>query len=270
MIHVVFGDSATGSLKYTFRYQSHEIIGFPIDFSVGPITNIDKKSGVESYFTWLKSSFHTWWDYCENQQTDYEQSLQRLIEIKDGEQLTIWTCNNATEQIGLRIICYLLKDKQVKLSVVNTYRAMLDFTNKDVRFEIRHTGECNAEQLAHFYEYATCQISEDMRRTLGEDGEKLLNNTSILRSWQQGEIIDELESRDDSFIMECARRLHNERQHIDFMLAARLIGEVLGLSKQTFSDVWIEYRVRSLIHSGQMTYEGNLQSMRMYKIKVMQ
>ena len=267
MIHIVFGDSATGSLKYTFREQSHKIIGFPIDFSVGPITNIDKNSGVESYFTWLKSSFHTVWDYCENQRTGYQQSLQKLLEIKDGESVTIWTCNNATEQIGLRIICYLLKDKQVKLSVVNTYRAMLDFTNKDVRFEIRHTGECNAEQLAHFFEYATCPISEDMRRTLGEDGVKLLHSTGIVRSWQQEEIIDDLESRDDSFIMECIRRLHTERQNTDFMIATRLIGEVLGLSEQTFSDVWIEYRVRSLIHSGQLAYEGNLQSMRMYKVK---
>jgi len=42
---------------------------------------------------------------------------------------------------------------------------------------------------------------------------------------------------------------------------------VYGQSEQAVSDAWIEYRVRSLIHSGQLAYEGNLESMRMYKIK---
>lgn len=46
-----------------------------------------------------------------------------------------------------------------------------------------------------------------------------------------------------------------------------MIGEVVGLSEQVVSDAWIEYRVRSLIHLGLLSYEGDLQSMRMYKIK---
>lgn len=80
MIHLVFGASATGSLKYTLHKQNHKIIGFPIDFSVGPITNVHKKSGIDNYFTWLKSSFHPVWGYFEDDQAVYRQALQQLAD----------------------------------------------------------------------------------------------------------------------------------------------------------------------------------------------
>ena len=271
MIHLVFGESATGSLKYAFRKQNHKIIGFPMDFSIGTITNIHENRGIKSYFTWLEYSFHTVWGNFENNQTEYQQSLQKLLDIKDDDQVTIWTCENATEQIGLRIICNLLEEKQVELSIVNTYKAMLEYTkHKKTRFEIRFTGECNAEQLAHFYEFYTFSISNELKRTLGQDGEELLQSTSNVRSWKQGKIINESETRDDSFIMECVRRLHSESKNIEFINATRVIGEVIGLSEQVVSDAWIEYRVRSLIYAGQLAYEGSLYSMRMYKVKPVQ
>lgn len=266
MFHLVFGESATGSLKHTFRQQNHKIIGFPIDFSIGPITNIHKNSGIKNYFSWIEQSFHTVWGNFENSQTSYLQSLQKLQDIRNGDQVTIWTCENATEQIGLRIVCNLLVEKQVDLRVVNTYKAMLEYTKHSV--ENRYTGECNTEQLAHFYEFSSCRVSEKLKKTLGQEGAKLLQSTSIVRSWKQGEIIDEIEERDDSFIMECVRNLQNE--NTNFINATRVIGEVIGESQQVVSDAWIEYRVRSLIHSGQLAYEGNLQSMRMYKIKDIQ
>ena len=268
MIHLIFGDSAIGSLKHALSEHNHKIIGFPIDFSIGPIRNVNENSGIKSYFTWLENSYHTVWGNFEDNQTMYQQSLQKLADIKHGDQVTIWTCENATEQIGLRIICNLLKEKKVEINVVNTYEAMRDYTErKKLRIEIRHTGECNAEQLAHFYEFSIFRISDGLTRTLEQDGEKLLQSTSIVRSWKQGKIINELETRDDSFIMECVRKLHSERKNTDFLNATSVIGEVVGLSEQVVSDAWIEYRVRSLIHLGQLAYEGDLQSMRMYKIK---
>lgn len=269
MIHIVFGESATAGLRHAFRGQSHKVIGFPIDFSVGPITGIHENNGIENYFAWLKSSYRTEWNEFKDYEKVYRQSLQTLLEIKDGEHVTIWTCENATEQIGFRIICYLLKDSKVNLNAVNTYSAMLDFSeHKDVRTEIRLTGECSAEQLAYFYEFSVYPVSEKKRRDLEQDGKKQIQSTSLVRSWQQGEIIDEAESRDDKFIMDCVRRLHCERRNTDFIITPRVIGEVIGHSEHTFSDLWIEYRIRSLIGSGQLIYEGNLQSMRKYKIKI--
>lgn len=269
MIHLVFGDSATGILKHALREQSHRIIGFPIDFCVGPITNIHEKSGINNYFTWLKSSFNTGQYLFKGDQTNYQQSLQRLLKIEDGEQVTIWTCENATEQIGLRISCYLLKDKDVDLGIINTFHEMHDYMkHRDIQIDIRHTGECNAEQLAHFFKHSTCPISEEVKGEYVQDGQRLLRSKSMLRSWWQEEIVDDLETRDDLFILECAKKIHNEMHDLEFINATKVIGEVIGNSEQSVSDSWIEYRIRSLIYSDRLVYEGNLQSMRMYKIKV--
>ena len=68
--------------------------------------------------------------------------------------------------------------------------------------------------------------------------------------------------------MECATTLHNEMSDQEFINAPIVIGEVLGHLDQSLSDSWIEYRLRWLINSNQFAYKGDLQSMRMYEIKI--
>lgn len=270
MIHLIFGAAATTSLKHALRKKDDRVIGFPIDFSIGPITDIHKESGIHDYFSWLNSSFHTMWRYLEGDQTTYYYSLRKLLEIEDGEQVTIWTCENATEQIGLRISCYLLKDKEVDLSYINTFQAIKDYTkHMDIKIDIRQTADCNAEQLIHFYEHSTYPITEKMKNDYVRDGKNLLDSKSVVRTWWNGEIVEDVETRDDSFILDCANRLHNENGNQEFINATKVIGEVLGRSEHLVSDIWIEYRIRSLIQSNQLAYEGDLQAMRKYKIKVL-
>ncbi|WP_059106200.1 DUF1835 domain-containing protein [Shouchella shacheensis] len=269
MIHLVFGRSARSGLKHAFRKQNHKVIGFPIDFSVGPIKTIHEERGINHYFSWVNSSFQSVLGSFEDGQTCYRQSLQELSEVDDGEHVTIWTCENASEQVGLRISCSLLKDKNVDLKLVNTFTAMDDYMkHEDVRMEIRSTGDCNAEQLTHFYKHSTVPLSEEMRNDYVQEGERLLRSKSMVRSWRQGEIVDDLETRDDAFILECTRRVLNEIANEEFILATRVIGTVMADSEQSLSDVWIAYRIRSLIHSHQLAYEGSLQSMRLLNIKV--
>ncbi|MFB1051997.1 DUF1835 domain-containing protein [Paraliobacillus sp. JSM ZJ581] len=268
MIHVVFGKSAEASLKFALPGKNHKIIGFPIDFSIGPIKNIHKKSGMKHYFTWLKSSCETMWSCIEEDKITCEQALQQLAEIKNGDRLTIWTCDNSAEQIGLRICYYLLKNSEVTINTVNTFKAMKDYTKHgDVYIEIRHTGECNPKQLAHFYEHSLYPISARMRGSLEQEGERLIQSESFFRSWKKGRIFHQQESSWDAFIINCAKKISGIGDS-EFIHAVRLIGEVMGHSEQPLSDAWIEYRIRSLIHSGHLVYEGDLQSIRMYKIKV--
>ena len=185
----------------------------------------------------MKSSYHTMWHFFENNQRAYQQALQSLLEIKDGEQVTIWTSENESEQIALRISCYLLRDNKVELNCVNTFDAMIDYTkNEDVRIDIRHTGDCNAEQLVHFYKYSMYPVPKEMKSYYAEDGERLLNSNSLVRTWQGGKIVDDKETRDDSFILECAMRIHNEMSKLKFVNATRVIGAVLGHSDQALSD----------------------------------
>ncbi|MHA6252462.1 DUF1835 domain-containing protein [Oceanobacillus sp. CAU 1775] len=269
MNHIIFGAAAAGSLKHALRKKDHQVIEFPIDFSVGPIANIHEEIGVNQYFSWLKSSFLVGREMLDNNRTIYLNSLQQLLKLEDGEQVTIWTSENAAEQIGLRISCYLLKDKNIELSFVNTFHAMTDYTkHMEVKVDIRHTGECSTEQLLQFYEHSNLPILEKKRIEYEQEGEMLLNTSSIVRTWRNEEIVHEEETRDDSFILESVKKLHHARGNQEFINATRVIGEVIGNSELPISDSWIEYRIRALIHSKKLAFEGDHQSMRRYKIKL--
>ncbi|WP_115772359.1 DUF1835 domain-containing protein [Oceanobacillus arenosus] len=52
-------------------------MGFPIDFSVGPINNMHKESGIKDYFSWLAASFHQMWESFEVDQPAYQQAVQQ-------------------------------------------------------------------------------------------------------------------------------------------------------------------------------------------------
>lgn len=256
MIHVVFGKSVAGSLQFGLKDKSQEIIIFPIDFSIGPITNIHEENGAEAYFTWLKANIDPCWSNVDDGKLMFEHAIRCLQEVKSGDQITIWICENATEQIGLRLCCYLLGDKEVKLNLVNTFLAMQDF-HKDKIVAIRHTGECDAMELAYFYQHNSIPVLNEVRIKLAQEGKELIRSKHCARSWRRGEVIHELETKDDAFILDCARKDHLEMDESKFILVARLIGEVIGSSEQYVSDAWIEYRVRSLISLGHLIREGD-------------
>lgn len=268
MIHIIFGNAAAGSLKHALRKTKDQVIGFPIDFSVGPIENIHKESGIENYYAWLEETFNEFWGFSKDERNDYQAAIQSLLEINAGEEITIWTSEDASEQMGLRISCYLLKDKKVDLQLVNTFDAMNDYMmDSEIQIEIRHSGECATEHLLHFYKHASIPVSEQMKITFENDGEELLKNKSMVRNWQDGKIVDDVVTRNDAFIMKCIEK-SNENSPTEFILAARIIGEVLGHTEYRISDAWIEHRIRSLIDSGKLEYEGVIHSMRGYKIRV--
>ena len=132
---------------------------------------------------------------------------------------------------------------------------------------IRHSGECNAKQLAHFYNCSSLSITQNMRTAFEEDGKNLLHSTSHVRTWENGKILEEAETRDDAFIIDCIKGQVAESAGNDYVDAIRIIGEAYGLSEQPISDSWIDYRIRSLIEEGQVVFKGDLQSMKSYKIK---
>ncbi|WP_223638919.1 DUF1835 domain-containing protein [Planococcus sp. 4-30] len=268
MIHIVNGESAAAALKNTLSETTDQIIPLPMDFSVGPITAIHLENGVSIRADWEGSSYHPLNNRSDEALSIFQRSLKELKDVKNGEQLVIWTCENASEQIGLRIACFLLTGKHVGLFVVNTLQALNEYLkDQEIQQTVRHSGECNAKQLAHFFNYSSLSVTKDMRIAFEEDGKNLLHSTSQVLTWKNGEILEEAETRDDSFIIDCIKKQVAESAGNDYVDAIRVIGEAYGLSEQPISDSWIDYRIRSLIEDGQVAFIGGLQSMRSYKIK---
>src|SRR5690606_24209251 len=122
----------------------------------------------------------------------------------------------------------------------NTSEAMDELMkDTDIQVEIRHSGECNNKQMAHFFKHSRMRLPEEAKAALAEDMAELLSSRSLLRSWKQGKILDADETRDDEFILECVRELGEQAEYDGFSRAARVIGEVLGHSYHIYSDSWI-------------------------------
>lgn len=68
-------------------------------------------------------------------------------------------------------------------------------------------------------------------------------------------------------IIACAKRLQEEEQ-VQYQVAAKIIGEVIGQMEQFREAEWIEYRLRQLIKQGVFTYQGELIGMLHYQVKL--
>ena len=275
-VHIVFGDSHAGSLKAAFRNapyaQTEEIIVLPHILSVGPIESLHTKKGIENRFQWFEEHYRD--DF--NELEEYKQGMLNAIEKIKGippyQQILIWTCENAAEQTGLRIVLYLLQNKVNEVFELNTFKAFHELYTYPMLKEEQYpltSGELVPEKLLQFYEQFELKPMDDAKRhALLDEGRNLLLSKSLLRTWENDELWHSNIERDDDFIIQCAKKLHKERGKHDYMKAARLIGEVIGHMQQYTGDEWIEYRLRDLIAKGIFAYQGDLRAMRLYEVKL--
>ncbi|MEH7346962.1 DUF1835 domain-containing protein [Bacillus sp. JJ1532] len=275
-VHIVFGDSPAGSLKFAFRNtpyaKTEEIIVLPHILSVGPIELLHTKKGIENRFQWFKEHYRD--DF--NDLEEYKQGLLKAIEKIKGitpyQQIIIWTCENAAEQIGLRIVLYLLQNKVNEVFELNTFKAFHELYTYPMLEEEQYprtSGELAPEKLLQFYEqFELRPMNCAKRHALLDEGRNLLLSESLLRTWENEELWHSDVERDDDSIIQCAKKLHKEQGKHDYMKAARLIGEVIGHMQQYTGDQWIDYRLRDLIAKEIFAYRGDLSAMRLYEVKL--
>ena len=86
------------------------------------------------------------------------------------------------------------------------------------------------EKLKEMYEKNVAKLlSPSERGHFQTEWMALSESKAVLRIWQNREIIFVNENHFDSFIMTTIQKLYAEQGHKDFILAAKIIGEVLGL-----------------------------------------
>ncbi|GAF11739.1 hypothetical protein JCM19045_870 [Bacillus sp. JCM 19045] len=199
-------------------------------------------------------------------------ALEKVKNIEPHQQVIIWTSENAAEQTGLRIALFLLQNKGIEVSELNTYHSFHNlYSSPELEYDefSPSTVEIEPEKLFQFYkQFEFKSINRSKRQVLVGEARELLSSESTLRTWNHNGLSDSAEDRDDAFIILCAKRLHQEIGESDYMLVIRLIGEVLGHMQHYTGDQWIEYRIRTLIKKGIFSYRGKLIAMRFYEVKL--
>ncbi|WP_242220445.1 DUF1835 domain-containing protein [Bacillus cereus group sp. BfR-BA-01380] len=275
-VHIIFGQSAAGSLKYAFKkanIQEEHVLCFSDTFSVGPLFHLDEEVGQVARQQWLQEKLLIE-GYCyEEYLPEMKAALEKLQAIPSHVPITIWTGNNAYEHVGLIFVLYVLKDITHNVYVINTADGFDKlFRKPNLDYTVRHTGEIVPEKLIAIRGAYKEQnpLTKEERQVLENEWETLREKHTVLRIWEKNRVVSVSEDYIDHFIVQCARSLETDGYIDQFYKAARLVGEVLGHFEQYVGDSFIEYRLKTLIQKGIFHMTGSLHAMRFYSVRLAQ
>lgn len=276
-VHVMFGDSSAGGLKFALKQMGlrslHHVMVLRDNYAVGPMQQLNTPEGRKYRREWFRERMHLH-DGYDNFMYDEEffnKVVTELERIPEHIPITIWTGNNALEQIGLRYALYLFRNKSNPIYVINTE---VDnhtlFDTPELTTYYRHTGEIIPEKLGQIMQHneSVAAITRTQREAFEQEWSNVSGNSSDLRIWEQQEIIHVNEDYYDQYIIETVSKLHNNFENHEFIKSARVIGEVIGNLEQFLTDSFFEHRLLQLIYSGILEIKGVPKAMRYYSVRL--
>ncbi|PGZ03400.1 hypothetical protein COE30_23175 [Bacillus cereus] len=267
-IHIAFDDSTAGCLKYMLEQEGlHEesVVSFSEFFSIGSIHQLHTNEGQVARKQWLINNLTAYDSYFEEEYLPrFIETIEELHTIPIETPITIWKADNAHEHVGICFVLAQLKDKK-NIRVINTSEANREILKQE--YDIRGTGELAPENLAlfqkHFVELSYLTVEKRMK--FEREWDRLSNSTEFLRVWKDQEVQSVQEGYFDQFIIECAKSVGADKE---FLKAPIVIGEALGLVEQLVGDTFLEYRLKQLIKQEAFEFEGSLDEMRFYSVKL--
>ncbi|HDR4441402.1 hypothetical protein BK720_06820 [Bacillus thuringiensis serovar brasilensis] len=275
VIHIGFGDSACGNLKSAFsknnEYKNEQIICINEDFSIGPIYKLESNKGLQERKQWLKEVLTKTGsildkDYLGWIEITLNKNSHIAKEIPTDSKVIIWHGDNASDQIGLRFVAFLLQNNNIQFEEVNVteYSRQIeykvhDLQNKEIPHVIKSLGEMPPELTLDALQLKKSMSSLTIE-SLINDWEKWAQTKDVLRIILKGKIVAVPEDYYDLSILE---NTLNEYQN-----ASHIVGDVMGESDQRIGDTYLAYRVYQLIQQGKLSYQGDLGFLRKFEIRL--
>ncbi len=275
IIHIVFGDSTSGSLKIALQDMEligeEKVISFQDLFSFGPVWKLHEKIGITQRFEWLKNHINLDEEYLEKYQNNFSNTLFKIKAIPKNVPIIIWCGDNSHEQTAIRFVLYLLRDKPNNIILMDiTTKYKNQFHIPGINYSPLHTGEIPPEKIRLLYEKngSVQPLSQEERKKFEEEWNELSTKQDVLRIWKNDRIHSVDEDFYDDYIINTARNLHKKQEIKEFIKSSRIIGQVIGLLNQYIGDQFFEYRLRYLIMNGVFEIQGVPKAMRFYSVKL--
>lgn len=133
-----------------------------------------------------------------------------------------------------------------------------------------HSGEIAPDKMKTLIEDTQLYVplNDSLRKQYENEWLMLSESETVLRIWKDEQICSVEEDCFDERFIQAAQKIHKDRGAVDFIKAARLVGEVYGHLDQYVGDQFLEYRLRQLIQNGSFVMEGSLEAMRYYSVKL--
>lgn len=262
---IVFGDSAAGCLKYflssTNCFENINIINIADDFSCGPLNKYGTGEGKENRIEWidrLLSMTHADDEmkaYCHRR---INSCVDILRNIGTSEKVLVWYANNVSDQIGLRFLSSILRNVD-NLYGVNISEALID-ENMPLPYTLKSLAEVSPNDI-EFFLPCCAPISNSCREILRRSWQAISDDKHTLRILENGEVVFVDDVYYDSLIIE-------ECSH-QYVVCARVVGNVLSESEQLVSDLIIDWRIRVLLEKRRIAGKGFFKTMRDFYVKKM-
>ncbi|GAA0134906.1 hypothetical protein YSY43_17460 [Paenibacillus sp. YSY-4.3] len=255
-VHIVIGDSFAGSMKYALKElgwaETHKVITFSENYSIGPLGELDSPEGRAARSDWFRNHITDSFEDDMEVEEEYSVLVDKLAHIPERARIIVWASGNACEQAGMRHAIHLLQSKRNTLTVCDACTICEELYNRpDARIEYRHSGEIPSDKIQEALrrmEESSPLSNADLIQ-LVQEWQVISEQTPTLRIWREGVVLGVPANYFDSYLLDKLDKLKPPADDHGFVKAARLIGEVIGYCDQYVGDSYFEYRLRELMKS---------------------
>lgn len=274
MVHLVCSMSDAGSLKVALsnlgKHADNEVLSFNDCFSVGPIKNIDRVEGQRAREFWQMEKLS---GFMFNHHMNREHQIQRMIEkitaIAKHKTIIIWCADNAHDQVGLRFILHLLKNRTNSVHMMNVSE-LFRLNAASMQTNLPHYAQGLLERdvylnIVNGYEQAE-KIVDSERRRYEAEWLELSQEECTLRLWEDDKIKHAAEVELDRRLIAIIDKLAIESED-GFVKAGAVIGELQDHYFQLIDFRFTEYRLWMLISDGCLAFRGLPNAMHQYSVR---
>lgn len=261
IIHICFSESAGGSLKYAIRkkqlLEGNKVIVFSDDISQGIIGNGINIGERINWWQEINREDENFTSDMEFIRKGYKKFYNEISKINASDVVYLWYGHCSNEICGMMYTLELLKDKLTSMYFINVSDLVTEYSN----------GVYIPLCLAEIMPEKLNQYMEVKRKIELKEYDALLNqwnllkkDNAMLRIFKQGKVESVNENYFDIDILKYTEK--------NFKKSARIVGIVMGYSETRISDSYIFWRVKELIKSGEIEYEGTFGIMKEMEVKI--
>lgn len=271
-IQLVSNESIAGSIQAAL-HTSQEIIAFDLMLTFGPIWNLENRQGQSLRNDWMYENINFPFPDDHYYRNSFYNTLMKLDDIEEGSSLFIWYGNNTEEQLFIRFVLYLLRDKKFEIYLMNTTTLL---ENEAIETKTNHknivsllTPEIH-ENLFQSAKNKLLPLSNEEATIYIHDWEEFSEENGLLRVWENNKINNVSENYYDEVIIRTLENLHQQDSSKDYVQVSKLVWGVVDRLDEANSlhYVYLEYRIRYLVYNGTFELKGIPKSMRHYFVKV--
>ena len=257
MIHIGYGDSATGCLNEAmerFDLPGEKAIPSRDDFTQGPIMNSHTKAGLKErvkYWQTISSKLN----HDSYTESFYWSSIDLLNRI-DSSEVTLWIGESCHDKLATGWLLSYLSDNDIKWSAIH----LQDVQEKD-------SAQSKPAVNLAMYTPDKLQLLWDYRKTLSDDQilkyKALWSKASAENGSYRILKEDGIETIPSDYYDDYILSFLNS----EFQEVRSVLGDILRDGRYSISDTTIEWNIKKLIEAQEIDFEGELTSMFTYKIR---